>query len=268
MNERADRESMLELVALYALGVLPDARADGAECAEQVRAFIASDAEARREYDDLRAAADAIALTAEEPVDSRRALRMRERLLARVRADAATPVTPFRARRPAVFPAVMWGSALVAAAAILFSVITVSQDVALRGQLAAAQRRASSLQTQLGQSERVGSQDRRMLTDLLSPEAKRYDVAQGTVVVHGDRVYLVLAKLAAPPRGHVYQAWTATKGSSAMAPSVTFAPNAEGVAIVALPVDAAKVGTVAVSVEPDGGSKAPTTTPTFVRPLS
>jgi anti-sigma-K factor RskA len=53
-----------------------------------------------------------------------------------------------------------------------------------------------------------------------------------------------------------------------MAPSVTFTPNSDGVAIVALPVDATRVGTVAVSVEPDGGSKAPTTTPTFVRPLS
>ena len=265
MNERGGREEMLELVALYALGVLPDARDGGAE---QVRALIASDPQARREYEDLRAAADAIALTAAEPVDSRRAARMRERLMARVRADAVAAATPFRARRPAAYPAMMWGSALVAAAAIVFSVITVSQDVALRGDLAAAQRRASSLQAQLAQSERVGGQDRRTLTDLLSPEAKRYEVAQGTVVVHGDRVYLVLGKLPAPPRGRVYQAWTAAKGSTVMAPSVTFTPNAEGVAIVALPVDAAKVGTVAVSVEPEGGSKAPTTTPTFVRPLT
>jgi hypothetical protein len=35
-----------------------------------------------------------------------------------------------------------------------------------------------------------------------------------------------------------------------------------------LPVDASKVGAVALSVEPDGGSKAPTSSPTFVRPLS
>ena len=53
-----------------------------------------------------------------------------------------------------------------------------------------------------------------------------------------------------------------------MQPSLTFTPNADGVAVVQLPVDADKVGVVAVSVEPDGGSKAPTTTPTFIRPLS
>jgi anti-sigma-K factor RskA len=262
---------MLELVALYALGVLPR---DGAtaDCATQVEAFMARDPEARREYDELRAAADTIALTAAEPVDSARSARMRERLMARVRADAGAAVTPLRARRPPAYPAWMWGSALVAAAAVLISVITVSQDIVLRGNLAAAQRRTATQQTQVAalqarllQRERLATQE---LTDLLSPDAKRYDVAEGTVVVHGGRLYVVLSKMPSPPRGRVYQAWTAAKGSSAMAPSVTFMPNAEGLAVVELPVDAAKVGTVAVSVEPEGGSKAPTSTPTFVRPLS
>jgi hypothetical protein len=193
---------------------------------------------------------------------------MRERLMARVRADAAQSVTPLRRRRPALYPAWIWGSGLVAAAAVLFSVVTVSQDAVLRGDLAAAQRRTATVQAQLAQDERIAAQDRRTLTDLLSPEAKRYDVPEGTVVVHGDRLYFVLSKLAPPPRGRVYQAWTAAKGSATMSPSVTFTPNAEGLAVVALPVDAGKVGTVAVSVEPEGGSKAPTTTPTFVRPLT
>ncbi len=273
MNDGIDRTEMLELVALYALGVLPnDAPAGAPECAARVAAFIERDAEARREYEQLRAAADAIALTADEPVDSARSARMRERLMARVRADAGATVTPLQRRRPALYPAWIWGSGLVAAAAVLISVVTVSQDIVLRGNLATAQRRTNSqqaqlaaLQTQLLQRERVTRQE---LTDLLSPDAKRYDVPAGSVVEHGDRLYFVLAKLPSPPRGRVYQAWTAPKGSSTMAPSVTFTPDADGLAIVALPVDAAKVGTVAVSVEPEGGSKAPTTTPTFVRPLT
>ena len=70
------------------------------------------------------------------------------------------------------------------------------------------------------------------------------------------------------PKGKVYQAWTLPKGAKAVQPSLTFSPNADGVAVVALPVDASKVGAVAVSVEPEGGSKTPTTTPTFVRPIS
>jgi hypothetical protein len=161
---------------------------------------------------------------------------------------------------------------LLAAAAVIFSVITVSRDVTLRGDLLAAQRRAATTQSQLAQTERTDARTRndltQTLTDLVSPDAHRYPIPQGAVVVRGNRVYFTLAKLPALPRGHVYQAWTAAKGSSAMAPSVTFTPNVDGVAVVELPVEADKVGTVAVSVEPEGGSKAPTTTPTFVRPLS
>jgi|GEM_PF-387322 len=273
MNERDDgaaRTEMLELVALYALGVLPPVAAGGAsapDCAERVRAFIESDPEARREYEELRAAADAIALTAAEPVDSARSARMRERLIARVRADAASDAVPLRRRRPGSYAAWMVSSGLVAAAAILICVVSVSRDVSVRADLAAAQRRVAVLQGQLTQDERVDAQEQRMMTDVFSPGAKRFEVAQGMVVMHGDRLYFVLTKLPQPPRGRVYQAWTEAKGSTSMAPSVTFMPNAEGLALVALPVDAAKVGTVAVSVEPEGGSKAPTTTPTFVRPL-
>jgi anti-sigma-K factor RskA len=260
------REQMLELVALYALGVLPR------EEAALVIAFIATDDEARAEYEDLRAAADALALTADEPVDSARTARMKERLMARVRADAGSARGRGALRRAAPARGWLLGAGLLAAAALVFSLITVSQDVSLRGDLAAAQRRAAALQTQVAQAERTSARTRddltQTLTDLVSPDARHYTVAQGTVVVRGDHLYFALSRLPALPKGHVYQAWTAAKGSAAMQPSVTFTPNGSGVAVVELPVDALKVGTVAVSVEPEGGSKAPTTTPTFVRPLT
>ena len=253
---------MLESVALYALGVLPR------EEAALVAAFIANDDEARKEYLELRAAADALALTAEEPVDSARSARMKERLMARVRSEApSSSVVPLR-RASGTYPAWMWGTGLAAAAALVFSLVTVAQDFTIRGELAATQRRNASLTTQLAQSERVAGQDRRTLTDLLAPDARRYQVAAGSVVVRGNRVYFAFSKLPALPKGRVYQAWTLPKGAKNVEPSVTFTPNADGVAVVALPVDATKVGAVALSVEPDGGSKAPTTTPTFVRPLS
>jgi len=71
-----------------------------------------------------------------------------------------------------------------------------------------------------------------------------------------------------PPRGKVYQAWTLPKGSKDMAPSVTFEPDSQGVAIVALPADARITTAVAVSVEPEGGSKQPTSKPVLVVPLT
>ncbi|GAC1576003.1 MAG: anti-sigma factor [Candidatus Elarobacter sp.] len=265
MNDKANREAMLENVALYALGVLPR------EDVPLVAAFIAHDGEARREYDDFRIAADTLAHVADEPVDSARSSRMRERLMSHVQADVADAraASSVRGRRSAaVYPAWLWGTGLAAAAAIVFSFVTAAQDIGLRGDLATAQRRTSTLQTQLAQTERVGTHDRQTLTDLVSPDAKRYDVAMGAVVVRGDRVYFALSKMPALPKGHVYQAWTVPKGATAVAPSVTFTANRDGVAVVALPVDARGIGAVAVSVEPEGGSKTPTTKPTFVRPLS
>jgi anti-sigma-K factor RskA len=255
-----DREAMLENVALYALGVLPR------EEVGLVTAFIANDAQARREYADLRAAADSIALVASEPVDSARSARMKDRLMARVREDAAHAdgVRP----RIGSNPGVLWAVGLAAAASLVFGIVSVIQDVGLRSDLAAAQRRSATLQAQLATTERVGAQDRQTLTDLLAPDAKRYDVAAGSVVVRGSHVYFAFSKLPALPRGRVYQAWTIPKGSSVPVPSVTFTPNGNGVAIVALPADATKLAAVALTVEPEGGSKTPTTKPTFMRPLT
>ncbi len=186
--------------------------------------------------------------------------------MARVRDDAAAGTVARRRIGPN--PALSWGVGLAAAAAMVFGIVSVIQDVGLRSDLAASQNRTSALQTQLAQSERVGASDRRTLTDLVAPDAKRYVVADGSVVVRGGHVYFAFSKLPALPRGKVYQAWTIAKGAKTPAPSVTFTPNADGVAVVALPADAGKLAAVAVSVEPDGGSKAPTTKPTFVRPLT
>ena len=260
MDDR-NREAMLESVALYALGVLPR------DEAAFVVSFIANDDEARREYEDLRAAADAIAHTAQEPVDSATSARMKERLLARVRSDAAAGTVVPR-RIAAAYPAWLWGTGLAAAAAIVFSLVTVVADINVRGDLAAAQRRTTTLQAQLAQNERSSARDRQTLADLLAPDARRYQVADGSVILRRDRLYFALSKLPAPPKGHVYQAWTATKGTSTMVPGPTFVPNPGGVTVVPLPVDGTRVGVVAVSVEPEGGSKAPTSTPTFVRPLT
>lgn len=262
MNDSRSHDEMMELVALYALGVL------SREETALVAAFVANDDEAAREYRALRSSADAVAFSADEPVDSARSARMKERLLARVASDAAVGTGNVARRRIGTNSGWLVGTGLAAAAALIFSVVTVAQDVSLRGDLAQANRRAASLTAQLADTERVGQHDRQMVTDLVATDARRYDVSAGAVVVRADRIYFALANLPALPKGKVYEAWTQPKGATAMQPSVTFVPNPDGIAVVALPVDASKVGAVALSVEPDGGSKAPTSSPTFVRPLS
>ena len=236
MSEPSEDE--LDRIALYALGVL-----DAGEAAE-VEAVLARTPAARSEYDALRGAVDAVALSAEAPVDPARAARMRERILAQV--------SP-RSARPAARRSPQWGWVLATAASVVLASVTVARDAGLRSTLAAAQRHAALLQAELAV--------------VTAPDAKRFPVADGTVVVRGRRLYLVL-RLPAPPRGKVYQAWTLAKGARSMTPSVTFTPDADGAAVVALPADADRVAKLAVSVEPDGGSRAPTSTPVFVRSVS
>lgn len=258
MNESPEREAMLELVAAYALGVLPER--DHA----LVTAFILSDPDARREYDDLRGAANLIGLVAEEPVDTRRSAWMKERLMATVRGSVDVPRTrPVSARRGTV-----WAASLAAAAAFVFGLISVIQNLGLRSDLADAQQHGATLQAESTAERQTLARDETMLADLSAANAKRYPVTYGTVVTRGSHIYLALSQLPELPRGRVYQAWTLARGSKTMTPRNTFTPSANGVTLVPLPDDATHLVAVGLSVEPEGGSRAPTTKPAFVQPLT
>lgn len=261
MNGANDREAMLELIAAAALGVLPEA--DRA----RVDAFILADPAARAEFEELRAAADIVGLAAEAPPDSARAARMKARLLASVQSTAPVPATvTAQRRRPA--PSVVWISALAAAAALVFALISTMQSEGLRSERDDANRRAQTLQQQVTAERNVVERDGRILADLTASDAKSYAVPYGSVVTRGSHLYLALHALPPLPRGHVYQAWTLPRGATAVAPSLTFTPTETGTTLVPLPEDATKTAAIAVSVEPAGGSRAPTTKPAFVQPLS
>lgn len=257
MNEPLDRETLLDLVAAYALGVLPSAEHG------LVAALILADPQARREYDELRATANLVGLAAEEPVDSARSARMKERLMAAVRQPL-----PNRANVSATRSSAMLATTLAAAAAIVFALISVIQNLGLRSDLHDAQTRVAALQTSVDDDRLAVERDRRMLTDLTASDAQRYTVPYGFVVTRGANMYLALASLPPLPRGKVYQAWTLARGATAMAPSVTFAPNQNGTTLVPIPVDASRTAAVGVSVEPEGGSRQPTTKPAFVQAFS
>jgi hypothetical protein len=162
----------------------------------------------------------------------------------------------------------IWGTGLAAAAAVVFALVTVIQNFSLRSDLHESQQRIAALQTRIDADRRTVARDRRVLTDLTASDAKRYTVAYGTVVTRGPHLYLALASLPPLPRGKVYQAWTLPNRSKTMAPSVTFTPSQTGITLVPIPEDAGNTAAVAVSVEPEGGSRQPTTKPAFVQPLS
>ena len=69
--------------------------------------------------------------------------------------------------------------------------------------------------------------------------------------------------MSALPAGKVYQAWYIRPGAKPT-PAPTFVPDASGNGSVTLPVGPEKGLTVAITVEPLGGSQAPTTKPFLV----
>jgi anti-sigma-K factor RskA len=70
---------------------------------------------------------------------------------------------------------------------------------------------------------------------------------------------IAFRNLSQPPSGQVYQLWMITDDKPT--PGPTFMPDADGKALVQVGGDAAGAGAMAITMEPDGGSQTPTTSP-------
>ncbi len=227
-------DELLDSVAAYALGVLsrPDA--------EVVANHIQSCEQCRDEYRFLVPAVTAVAYSAQASTEASEGAvpsrLLKARVMKRVRAEATPRWQPR-----------VWPAYAIAAASLAIAMLTGIVDLSLKGQLD-RDRAQSAVQAQT-------------LADLTAPDSQRRRFAGGEVLVHGERLYLTMHALPPPPPGRVYQAWTLAKGAKTVAPSVTFEPGGGGVAVVRLPEAATTIAAVAVSVEPEGGSKQPTTKP-------
>jgi hypothetical protein len=162
----------------------------------------------------------------------------------------------------------VWGTALAAAAAVVFALVSVIQNFTLSSELAEAQRKTAVLAAEASSARQSEESAQRMLADVSAADAQRFPVVYGTVIRRGSHVYLAMTSLPPIPRGRVYEAWTLAKGAKAVAASVTFTPSGNGLTLVPLPEDADHLAAIALTVEPEGGSKVPTTKPAFVQPLS
>ena len=261
MNEhREPPHDMLDDVAVYALGALPPADA------AVVRRHIESCAECAEEYAKLKSVAAMIGMSAETKGDAENcpSTLLKPRIMAQVRPSK----TAVHAQAPAAGRIPAWPAYLVAAACIAIAIVSSMWNVALTGQVKQLQQEAARNSQRSETLARALADQRTTLSDLLGSDAKRYVQSNGEVVTRGNRAYIAMHDLPAPPRGKVYQAWTLPKGGSKMVPSLTFVPDAHGVAVVALPPDARAMSAVAVSVEPEGGSKQPTSKPILVVTLT
>ncbi len=158
-----------------------------------------------------------------------------------------------RGRRAIVWPAYLVG-AVCFAVAVALSLVNLS----LLEQLRAAQASAAREAAHTNNVVRSLASERSMLEDLMDEDAQRFNITDGQIVLVRDRVYITMHDLAQPPRGKVYEAWTEARDSTVLVPASTFVPDAHGVAVVGLASAAKDTNAVAVSVEPEGGSKLPT----------
>lgn len=258
----APHESMLDDVAVYALGALPPADA------RRVADHIASCEACAAEYRALAPAAASVGMAAAACESAEQGAvtvspLLKSRIMRQVRRETDSPQSRPRTR----VRTIVWPAYLVAAACFVFALYSSLMNLSLMQQL-------KSAQTQLAQAERHSAAmaenlatERQTVADLTSNQAERFNVADGQIVRVNHHLYLTMHDMPAPQRGKVYQAWTLPKGSKTMAPSVTFVPDARGAAVIALPENADKTAAVAVSVEPQGGSKQPTSKPLVVQSL-
>jgi len=221
-------DEMLDNIAMYALGSLSPGEA------AEVAAHIETCKECRAEYQFVRPAVTAVAYSAEACADASTGAAsasplIKARVMQRVRAEAG------QQRVPRVWPAYLF-----AAACLAIALISGLAQIALNARL-------------ISQGQTIA--------DLTAPDARRFAFSGGEVLTRGDHLYLAMRDLPAPPPGHVYQAWTLAKGAKTVAPSTTFLPGSGGATVVRLPETATTLAAVAVSVEPTGGSKQPTTKP-------
>ncbi len=266
-------DEFLDSVAVLALGALPEAEA------RTLAEHVATCESCRAEYMRLREAADFVGYAAESPTDERdepAAGLLKARIMHEVRGDA--PVSAAQGRAGFVTstrPRTAWLAYGAAAAAAIVAMLVFADDASQRHANVRSSARIADLErhaaAQSAQTNDATSRARALHTriaQIVAPGSKHFAVASGEVVTSGGRVIVALGKLPSLPKGKVYQAWTLARGSKTVVPSITFSPDASGIAIVELPERAAHLAAVAVSVEPDGGSKKPTSKPKFVRPLS
>jgi anti-sigma-K factor RskA len=78
--------------------------------------------------------------------------------------------------------------------------------------------------------------------------------------LRGDRAELVVAGMAPPPAGEIYEVWV-QRGAQTDRTDALFAPTTNGSADVDVPGSIKGVGAVMVTAEPSGGTDHPTTDP-------
>ncbi|MBY0503388.1 MAG: anti-sigma factor [Bryobacteraceae bacterium] len=136
----------------------------------------------------------------------------------------------------------------------------------------AAERALASSRAQVEQQAKELGQLRPVLAFLNQPGTKLVNFGAGptgSILVNArEGVLLMASNLPALPAGRTYQMWLIPKGGAPQSAGL-FQAAANGTALHARPgLVPAETSAVAISVEPEAGSTAPTTTPILVAPVT
>lgn len=218
----------------------------------------------------VREAAETASLVALSASEQEPPAELRRRILEAVRPSSAKVVS--MPVRPAAGKA--WLPWAVAAALLLGSFWFFKAERDRSVELAQARQDLTAAREALASSRVDLARFQELFTILDQAETKVVSFGddptpRGRVLVNPQAgVVLIASRLPQLPTGRTFQMWLIPKGGAAPQPAGLF-QAAQGRALhrLSTPVNLATIAAVAVSVEPDGGSPAPTTTPISVIPL-
>jgi anti-sigma-K factor RskA len=241
-----DQERFEDLKDAYVLGALPE------EERLEFEQYLAAHPELQAEMEELSTVAGLLAFSVREQEPSPD---LRRRIMDTVEAEAVQPRTSQRRSWLARLWEAVGPRDLALAAAAVLAIGLFSWSMLLQGEVRDLQGRVQSLQSQ-PQDQSQGPQ---MIA--LGGAGTEQGIRAELVTLEGDRAVLVAENMPPVPEGKTYQIWV-IKGDTPQ-PSGLFEPKGDSIAaVVENPVEGADA--VAVTVEPKGGSKKPTTDPMLV----
>jgi anti-sigma-K factor RskA len=245
-----NNERFEDLKDAYVLDALPE------EERRNFEEFLAAHPERQAEIDELGAVAGLMAFSPEEHEPPPE---LRKRLMEVVEAEAA----PRRERRESVFARLtgyIGARGLAFGAAALLLVGLLSWNLLLQGQVEDLQGQVQSSQSQVDdlQAQVQDAQAQQTQTVQLSGTWSDQGADAEVASISDDRIVLVADDLPSVPEGQTCQIWV-IKGDVPESSGLFQPGGTETAAPITTPIK--KGDTIAVTVEPAGGSEQPTTDP-------
>lgn len=256
-------EELLTLQALDALGA-----SDQRRLAEHLETCAAC----RAELAELR---DAAGLLAHASTPAEPSAAVRTRILDQVHKEkqpkVSSPVVPFRARpAPSVWPNLLRLAAAIAFVALLSGTAMLwRRDVRSRQEIARLSQQLNQQNEDLARNREALARQREAIALMNAPGMKKMELA-GTPTAQSARATFIYDQktgramimtdgLPAAPAGMAYEVWFIPKGHAPM-PGRTFTVDNAGHAMTMdqMPAEAMEGATIAITLEPKGGSASPT----------